>query len=101
MVAFKLCLFGLQEWYEIVKQFEAGNVHLAECAQRLTRMVNYEVPALKQQIARCKQVQRVRPSVCVCVGGRVEVWVLLYNFPLCFLVQQQYFAPYLVVGNPL
>ncbi|XP_064397823.1 CDK5 regulatory subunit-associated protein 3-like [Halichondria panicea] len=48
----------VKEWYEIVKQFEGGNVHLAECAQRLTRMVNYEVPALKQQIARCKQVQR-------------------------------------------
>ncbi len=92
VVAFKLCLFGRQEWYEIVKQFEAGNVHLAECAQRLTRMVNYEVPALKQQIARCKQVQRVRPCVCGCGRGcgRGRAWVggwcvcvLLYVLFVC------------------
>ena len=31
----------------------------AECAQRLMRNVNYEIPALKQQIAKCQQTQRV------------------------------------------
>ncbi len=68
-----------------MKQFEGGNVHLAECAQRLTRMVNYEVPALKQQIARCKQVQRVRPLVCVCVCVCVCVFLFVDKPPFCAL----------------
>ncbi len=57
----------VKEWYDIVHQFERGNVYLAECAQQLARAVNYEVPALKQQISRCKQTQRVRACVPVCV----------------------------------
>ena len=38
----------LQEWAEIVRDFEKGGVYLADCAQKLTRNVNYEIPALKQ-----------------------------------------------------
>ena len=38
----------VQEWAEIVREFERGGVYLADCAQRLTRNVNYEIPALKQ-----------------------------------------------------
>ena len=38
----------LQEWAEIVRDFEKGGVYLADCAQQLTRNVNYEIPALKQ-----------------------------------------------------
>ena len=34
----------------------------AECAQQLIRNVNYEIPALKQQIAKCQQTQRVRQN---------------------------------------
>lgn len=33
-------------------------MYLAECAQYLSRNVNYEVPALKQSLSRCQQVQR-------------------------------------------
>ena len=50
----------MQEWWEVLKGFEKNNLYLAECAQRVARMVNYEVPALKQQISRLKQTQRVR-----------------------------------------
>ena len=31
----------------------------AECAQQLVRNVNYEISALKQQISKCQQTQRV------------------------------------------
>jgi len=31
----------------------------AESAQMLMRNVNYEIPALKKQIARCQQIQKV------------------------------------------
>ena len=31
----------------------------AETAQMLARNVNYEVPALKKQIAKCQQIQKV------------------------------------------
>jgi len=32
----------------------------AEAAQMLARSVNYEIPALKRQIAKCLQLQQVR-----------------------------------------
>ena len=38
-------------------------MYMAECAQQLTRNVNYEIPALKQQISRCQQTQRVGTSL--------------------------------------
>jgi hypothetical protein len=38
----------MQAWAEIVHDFEKRSVCLADCAQLLTRNVNYEIPALKQ-----------------------------------------------------
>lgn len=48
----------VQVWDEIVRGFEKKSVYLAECAQQLSRNVNYEIPALKQRVLRCQQVQR-------------------------------------------
>jgi hypothetical protein len=48
----------VQEWAEIVRDFEKGGVYLADCAQQLTRNVNYEIPALKQSLARSQQIQQ-------------------------------------------
>ncbi|CAH1774392.1 unnamed protein product [Owenia fusiformis] len=47
----------MKDWLEILKLYETENVGLAEAAQLLTRNVNYEVPALKRQITKCKQGQ--------------------------------------------
>ena len=52
-------MFLLQEWWDILKLYEKKNLYMAECAQQLTRNVNYEIPALKQQISRCQQTERV------------------------------------------
>ncbi|XP_035695000.1 CDK5 regulatory subunit-associated protein 3-like [Branchiostoma floridae] len=47
----------MKDWQEVVKLYEKDNVNLAEGAQLLTRNVNYEIPAVKRQIAKYKQTQ--------------------------------------------
>ncbi|KAK3700499.1 hypothetical protein QZH41_015723 [Actinostola sp. cb2023] len=46
------------DWQEVVKLYENNNLCLAEAAHLLMRNVNYEVPSLKRQIAKCQQTQR-------------------------------------------
>jgi len=48
-----------QDWQEIVKLYEKENLHLAELSSRLLRNLNYEIPAIKRQIAKCGQVREV------------------------------------------
>ena len=38
----------VQEWADIVRDYEKKKVYLADCAQRLIHNVKYEIPALKQ-----------------------------------------------------
>ncbi|CAG9540944.1 unnamed protein product [Cercopithifilaria johnstoni] len=45
----------MNDWMQIKQMYEKGNIHLAEAAQILQRMVQYEIPALKKQISKCDQ----------------------------------------------
>lgn len=45
----------MNDWLEIQKMYEKDNVSLAEAAQILQRLVQYEIPGLKKQIAKCDQ----------------------------------------------
>ena len=52
-------LFFFQDWQEVVKLYERDNLFLAEASQMLVRNANFEIPALKRQIAKCCQLQEV------------------------------------------
>ncbi|KAH6930105.1 hypothetical protein HPB50_009464 [Hyalomma asiaticum] len=47
----------MKDWQEIIRLYEKDSVYLAEAAQMIIRTVNYEVPAMKRQIAKCQQIQ--------------------------------------------
>uniref|UniRef100_H2Z3G8 Uncharacterized protein n=1 Tax=Ciona savignyi TaxID=51511 RepID=H2Z3G8_CIOSA len=47
----------MKDWQVIIKLYEKENLHLAELASRLLRNLNYEIPAIKRQIAKCIQIQ--------------------------------------------
>lgn len=42
----------MKDWFEIIKMYSKDNIYLGEVASLLLRNVNYEVPALKKQIAK-------------------------------------------------
>jgi len=48
----------MKDWQDIVKIYEKDNLFLAEAASRLARNVNYEVPFLKKQAAKCLQMEQ-------------------------------------------
>lgn len=48
----------MKNWSEILHLYQKDNTHLAEAAHLLIRNVNYEIPSLKKQIAKCQQTQR-------------------------------------------
>jgi hypothetical protein len=50
----------MKDWQEILRLYEKDNAYLVEAAQMLILNVNYEVPSLKKQIAKCEQLQVVR-----------------------------------------
>ncbi|GAB1606404.1 CDK5 regulatory subunit-associated protein 3-like [Argonauta hians] len=45
-------------WSDISNLYEKNNLYLAESAQIISRNVNYEIPDLKRQIARCQQIEK-------------------------------------------
>ncbi|XP_078488431.1 CDK5 regulatory subunit-associated protein 3 [Ciona intestinalis] len=64
----------MKDWQEIVKLYEKENLHLAELSSRLLRNLNYEIPAIKRQIAKCHQIQEEsRKKIQDCVRNTQEV----------------------------
>nr|XP_031541946.1 CDK5 regulatory subunit-associated protein 3 isoform X2 [Vicugna pacos] len=51
------CSLG-PDWQEIVALYEKDNTYLVELSSLLVRNVNYEIPSLKKQIAKCQQLQQ-------------------------------------------
>ncbi|KAK2576683.1 hypothetical protein KPH14_005344 [Odynerus spinipes] len=47
----------MKDWQEIMSSYERDNVYLAEAAQMLMKIVKYDIPSLKKQIQKLKQVQ--------------------------------------------
>lgn len=47
----------MKDWLEIIKSYEKDNIYLAEAAQLLVRNIVYELPSLKRQIVKCKNIQ--------------------------------------------
>ncbi|XP_023573981.1 CDK5 regulatory subunit-associated protein 3 [Octodon degus] len=48
----------MKDWQEIVSLYEKDNTYLVELCSLLVRNINYELPSLKKQIAKCQQLQR-------------------------------------------
>ncbi|XP_074834960.1 CDK5 regulatory subunit-associated protein 3 [Carettochelys insculpta] len=48
----------MKDWQEIVSLYEKENTYLAELASLFVRNVSYEVPSLKKQISKCRQLQQ-------------------------------------------
>lgn len=48
----------MKDWQEIVALYEKDNTYLVELSSLLVRNVNYEIPSLKKQIAKCQQLQQ-------------------------------------------
>ncbi|PIO77112.1 hypothetical protein TELCIR_00762 [Teladorsagia circumcincta] len=46
----------MKDWQEIASLYKKNNVYLAEAAQILQRLVQYEIPAQKKQITKAEQV---------------------------------------------
>lgn len=46
----------MKDWQEIVKLYERDSIYLGEAAQLLVRNVNYDLPAVKKQIAKLDQL---------------------------------------------
>ena len=49
----------MKDWQEVVRMYEKENLYLAEAAQILTRTIQYDIPSLRKQIAKCEQIQQV------------------------------------------
>ncbi|XP_060242847.1 CDK5 regulatory subunit-associated protein 3 isoform X1 [Meriones unguiculatus] len=48
----------MKDWQEIIGLYEKDNTYLVELSSLLVRNVNYEIPSLKKQIAKCQQLQQ-------------------------------------------
>lgn len=48
----------MKDWQVIVQLYKEDSVFLAEAAHMLMVNVNFEIPALKRQIAKCQQIQQ-------------------------------------------
>lgn len=81
-------LFGMygsqrmKDWQEIVRLYQNENVYLAEVANILLRNVKYEIPSVKKQITKLKQMQQV----CILPEMYMNVYLLELNFEPRFLL---------------
>lgn len=54
----------MKDWQDITRLYEKDNVYLAEAANILLRNVKYEVPSIRKQLAKYKQMQAVWNVFC-------------------------------------
>ncbi|XP_022655057.1 CDK5 regulatory subunit-associated protein 3-like isoform X2 [Varroa destructor] len=47
----------MKDWLEVIRLYKVDNVYLADAAQQLTRTINYEIPSMKRQINKNRQLQ--------------------------------------------
>ena len=81
------------EWWLVRIMWHHVTFLPAECAQRLMRNVNYEIPALKQQIAKWHQTQRVwytvHPPDVIHKMNTTKPFILLFYFHVLFQCKGQ------------
>ncbi|XP_003733062.2 CDK5 regulatory subunit-associated protein 3 isoform X1 [Callithrix jacchus] len=70
----------MKDWQEIIALYEKDNTYLVELSSLLVRNVNYEIPSLKKQIAKCQQLwQEYSRKEEECQAGATEMREQFYH----------------------